>query len=110
MNSLNSVAQQFYLSKFGKESIAWVTESLKSKCSNLEQKTALIEPKEKVCKQWISLGKIWAAFLLDCKDFEDAIIVAVQGFDHENKADEMPQKKVDKKLECFLGYYSLFES
>lgn len=103
MNSLNSAAQPFYSSKFGKGEV--LPESLKrsrsGNMSNLEQKTASIEPENKVRKQSISPDKSWADFLPDSKDFEDAIIAAVLGFDQEKKGDDIGQKKVDKRLKVF---------
>ncbi|KAL8472462.1 hypothetical protein ACS0TY_028985 [Phlomoides rotata] len=93
MNSLNIDAQPFYSSKFGKELLP--ESSLKrSRSGNVAE--------NKVRKQSISPEKSWADFLPDSKDFEDAIIAAVLGFDQENnKADETAQKKVDKRLKVF---------
>lgn len=115
VNSLNIDAQPFYSSKFAKDSSSSslgvsLPESLKrtrsGNVANSEQRMTFIEPENKVRKQSISPeknGDSWADFLPDSKDFEDAIIAAVLGSDHENRHDDtgMPQKKVDKRLKVF---------
>lgn len=92
MNSLNIDAQPFYSSKFGKELLpeSGLKRSRSGNVANSEE--------NKLRKQSISPEKSWADFLPDSKDFEDAIIAAVLGFDNEKKGDE---KKVDKRLKVF---------